>query len=73
MLGKPKYKRGDKVKFSLMIEGENLEFTGTVEIIDSYGTFEYPDDVSYDIMVEDFPGLGQTLCKHIPESYVTLV
>lgn len=73
MLGKPKYKIGDLVSFSVVFQGEELNLTGTIEIVDAYGTFGYPEDVSYDIMVEDFPGMGRTLCKHNPEKTVKLL
>lgn len=49
MIGKPKFKRGDKVKFVL----EDKEYVGEIWIIDKYGTFEDDSDVSYDIMVKD--------------------
>lgn len=73
MLGRPKYKIGDTVSFNINFQGKELNLTGTIEIVDAYGTFGYPDDVSYDIMVEDFPGMGRTLCKHNPESTVELL
>lgn len=72
MKGKPKYKYGDKVKISL---GEEL-VEGTIYIIDAYGTFEDPSDVSYDIMVEsdryksEGNPEGKCLAKHIQEKYV---
>ena len=47
MKGKPKYKIGDNVSF--IFNDEKL--SGTVFIVDAYGTFEDPTDVSYDIMV----------------------
>lgn len=49
MIGKPKFKHGDKVKFVL----EDKEYIGEIWIIDKYGTFDDDSDVSYDIMVKD--------------------
>ena len=61
MLGKPKYKYGDKVSFT--IEGKKI--TGEVYIIDEYGTFFDKSDVSYDIMCDNI------LYKHVNEKLVT--
>ena len=46
MIGEPKYKRGQFVRFEF--DGELME--GTIEIIDTYGTWADPSDVSYDIL-----------------------
>lgn len=62
MKGKPKYKVGTTVKF---IVGDELK-TGDIFVVDAYGTFDNPDDVSYDIMVES----ENCLYKHIQEKYV---
>lgn len=62
MLGKPKYKEGTTVKF---IVGNKLK-TGVIWVVDKFGTFDYKEDVSYDIMVER----ENCLYKHIPEKYV---
>jgi hypothetical protein len=62
MLGKPKYKEGETVKF--IFNGELK--TGFVFVVDRFGTFFYTEDVSYDIMVES----ENCLYKHIPEKYV---
>lgn len=62
MKGKPKYKVGTTVKF---IVGDELK-TGEIFIVDKYGTFDNPTDVSYDIMVES----ENMLYKHIQEKYV---
>ena len=62
MLGKPKYKLNDKVKFKL----EDKLIEGYVYIIDEYGTFEYDEDVSYDIMCKE----NNCLYKHIPEKII---
>ncbi|MGN0650676.1 MAG: hypothetical protein ACI4KM_09595 [Oscillospiraceae bacterium] len=64
MLGKPKYKLGERVKFKC----NGAWLVGVVEIIDSYGTFEQNEEVSYDILSE----LNGEPClyKHIRESGV---
>lgn len=73
MLGKPKYKLDDKVKFD--IKGDkNYTLFGTIYIVDAYGTFEQNEEVSYDILVKsgDFPDVGYPcLFKHIRESEVS--
>lgn len=64
MIGKPKYKIGDKVSFKL----EDTTYTGYVHIVDAYGTFDNSSDVSYDIMVENWgPKKEKCLFKHINE------
>ena len=64
MIGKPKYKIGDKVSFKL----EDTIYTGYVHIVDTYGTFENSSDVSYDIMIENWgPKKEKCLFKHINE------
>ena len=69
MIGHPKYNYGDKVKFTL----DNITYSGTIYIIDRFGTFEDNSDVSYDIMVEDWgPKHEECLFKHITESLVSL-
>lgn len=64
MLGKPKYKVDDVVKFTI----DGKEYEGEVFIVDAYGTFFQNEEVSYDIMVEDSPFGGSCLFKHIRES-----
>ena len=61
MVGKPKYKRGQFVRFEF--DGEIME--GTIEIIDTYGTWTDPSDVSYDIL-----GMNDCLYKHIREDCI---
>ena len=61
MVGEPKYKRGQFVRFEF--DGEIME--GTIEIIDTYGTWADPSDVSYDIL-----GTNDCLYKHIREDYI---
>lgn len=63
MLGKPKYKVGQMVEFMC---GENDTRVGEIYIVDRFGTFSDPTDVSYDIMVES----ENCLYKHITESLV---
>ena len=63
MVGKPKYKRGQFVRFEF--DGEIME--GTIAIIDTYGTWADPSDVSYDILVET----ENCLYKHVEERMVT--
>ncbi len=53
-----KYICGDEVSFKL----EGTTYKGNVFIIDEYGTFENPGEVSYDVLCDN------TLIKHIPES-----
>lgn len=48
MRGKPKFKVGDVVRFKC----QDKVKVGTIEIVDRWGTFDIPIDVSYDIMVE---------------------
>lgn len=62
MIGHPKYKRDDVVSFKFKDEVK----TGTVYIVDSYGTFEQNEEPSYDILVES----ENTLYKHVRESKV---
>ena len=67
MIGKPKYKIGDKVSFKL----EDTIYTGYVHIVDAYGTFENSSDVSYDIMIENWgPKKEKCLFKHINENLI---
>lgn len=60
MIGKPKYKIGDNVSFTLEKEIKQ----GEIYIVDKYGAFEDESDVSYDIFVKD----GNILYKHIKET-----
>ena len=63
MLGQPKFKIDDQVRFKL---ADGIERHGSVYIIDKFGTLEQNIDVSYDIMVES----ENCLYKHIMEKYV---
>lgn len=60
MVGKPKYKIGDNVSFTL----ENEIKQGEIYIVDKYGTFENDSDVSYDIFVKS----DNVLYKHVKET-----
>ena len=62
MLGKPRYKEGTTVKFIF----RNQLKTGVIWVVDRFGTFDYKEAVSYDIMVES----ENMFYKHIPEKYV---
>ena len=64
-IGQPIFKLGDRVQFKF----ENRLKTGTVEIVDRYGTFEQNEEPSYDVMSVH---KGQPcLFKHIRESSLT--
>ena len=69
MLGKPKFKHGDKVKFTL----QGVTYHGFVYIIDEYGTFEDNSDVSYDVMINDWGDNRDKEClvKHLTERLVS--
>ena len=62
MIGYPKFKKGDTVKFNWK-DGKKI---GKVHIVDRYGTFGQDKEASYDIMVEE----DDCLYKHVPESEV---
>lgn len=64
MKGYPKFNKDDKVRFTL----SDGTYEGTIYIIDEYGTFEDPSDVSYDIMGEY--NNKPCLFKHITEKLV---
>ena len=59
MLGKPKYKVGEVVKF---IAGAKI-VEGEIYVVDKWGSFWDYTDVNYDIMVEK----DNMLYKHINE------
>lgn len=63
VLGKPKYKYGDRVCFDI----EEQTKQGVVAIVDSYGTFEQDLEPSYDILIKE----ENTLYKHIRETFVS--
>ena len=62
MVGNPKFKCGDKIQVTLQDE----IFEGVIYIVDAYGTFENPDEVSYDVLSES----DNILYKHIPERII---
>ena len=62
MRGKPKFKLGDIVSFNLGNETKK----GEIWVVDAYGTFQDPSDVSYDVMVAE----ENCLYKHLTESLV---
>ena len=55
---------GDLVQFDFESDGQVQKITGTVEIIDKYGTFEQNEEPSYDIYRKE----NNTLYKHIRQS-----
>lgn len=63
MIGNPKFQIDDTVEF----RWNDTEVTGSVTIVDRFGTFEQSEEVSYDIFVAE----QNTLYKHILESDVT--
>lgn len=75
MLGNPKFNYGDTVSSYIVdMTGDIIEFEGTVEIIDRYGTFEQNEEVSYDVMVDNWCNSGEKMfVKHLRESNLTLV
>lgn len=76
MKGHPKFNCKDIVKFKL----QDKEYIGEIWIVDKYGTWDDPSDVSYDILVKDAfkegdeyykPGKDNScLFKHITEKLV---
>lgn len=66
MRGKPKFKLGDKVQFDYNFNNENKVKEGEIWVVDEYGTFDDPSDVSYDIFVKS----ENCLYKHFQEKFV---
>lgn len=62
MLGNPKYKIGDIVEFKC---NDGIR-TGVIAVVDRFGTFEYTDDVSYDILDKE----NRMFYKHFPENTI---
>ena len=62
MLGNPKYKIGDIVEFKC---NDDVK-VGVIAVVDRFGTFEYTDDVSYDILDKE----DKMLYKHFPEDTI---
>lgn len=74
MIGKPKYKIGDEVKFVLTDEnGDCSLLHGTISIVDAYGVFEDNSKVYYDIQASEWNGQPcNILYKHVREDIVSL-
>lgn len=66
--GRPRYNRGDDVDFWLNNGKNNIRLCGNIEIVDRYGSFERPDEPSYDICAY-YEG-EEVLFKHVPETDV---
>ena len=72
MKGKPKFKEGDKVVITL----DGKYHVGEIFIVDPYGTWDDPSDVSYDVMIHDYrhpsnpDKITDCLCKHNTEKNV---
>lgn len=67
MIGKPKYKINDIVRFKLPLDDSSyVEEFGIVAIVDRYGTFFDNSDVCYGIMNKDI----NMLYKHVNEKLV---
>lgn len=60
----PKYNLHDNVTFKI----EEGSFSGTIVVVDPHGTWENPNEVSYDV-IGDFNG-KETLFKHISEHLI---
>lgn len=72
MIGKPKFMRGDAVEFEWNEAGAKI---GIIEIVDSFGTFEQQEEVSYDILstiVDEEGAERDCLYKHCLETKVKL-
>lgn len=68
---KPKHKYGDIVSFELDHNNKTYLCTGSVYIVDRYGTIEQNIEPSYDVMVENFLDSKEPcLVKHIRESSI---
>lgn len=66
MIGHPKYKEGDIVKFRLQFHGTNIIKEGIIYIVDKYGIFADNSDVYYDIFNEE----ENILYKHFIEPLI---
>lgn len=65
MIGKPKYNINQEVTFNY--NGQIK--TGVICIIDSYGTFEQHEEVSYDILVKDENCLYKHVCEPLVQPF----
>lgn len=63
IIGRPRYNYKDTVQFSCGDE----QYTGTICVVDAWGTFEQNEEPSYDILVSD------CIYKHIRESQISEV
>ena len=70
MIGKHKYKVGDRVSFKIKDDGKDFIVSGKVYIVDAYGTFEQNEEPSYDVMAEEshYDKDSSCLYKHVRES-----
>ncbi len=68
MIGNPKFREQQQVKFTAEIEGETKTVEGVIYIVDANGTVEQQEEPSYDI--ETFYNGRVMLFKHIRESLV---
>lgn len=68
MIGKPRFKTDDIVAFKM----DDTVYTGSVYIVDAWGTFEQDEEPSYDILVDNYKG-NMCLFKHIVESALSEV
>lgn len=70
MIGKPKYKVGDRVSFKIKDDGKDFIVSGKVYIVDAYGTFEQNEEPSYDVWAEEshYDEDSSCLYKHVRES-----
>ena len=83
MIGHPKYTYNDVVTFKCDITGDGnlVDVIGTVEVVDSYGTFFDDSDIQYDVLgtfnATDDDGnpiaSSPIFFKHVHESELTLV
>lgn len=68
-IGRPKYKRGDMVLFTISSDSEEFECYGRVRIVDECGSFVQTREASYDVEGPDYrDSARKMLYKHIPES-----
>lgn len=66
--GRPRYNRGEKVDFWSNIGSSRIKLVGNIEIVDRYGSYERPDEPSYDIYA--YYDDRNILFKHVPETDV---
>lgn len=77
MIGKPKFKLGDNVRFSLKWgddgNGNKIieNIVGVVHVVDSHGIFGDPHNVYYDILGHSKNSDQEILYKHVIENLVS--